>query len=98
MLTHHLKESRIRRTMKKRHKGRALKGTSGLVGNDAFVRDTNIHYSYNSNAQARCLDSIQVNKCLLLLLLLWPSHQNENGHAQEVLSVEGLTPGVAGCC
>ena len=54
----------------------------------------------NCNAQARCLVSIQANQRLLLLLLLRPStwYENENGHAQEVLSVEGLNPGLAGCC
>ena len=38
-----MKESKIRRTMKKRHKGRALKSTNGLVGNDAFARKTQIY-------------------------------------------------------
>ena len=38
-----MKESKIRRTMKKRHKGRALKSTNGLVGNDAFVRETQMY-------------------------------------------------------
>ena len=36
--------------MKKRHKGRALKGTSGLVGNNAFVRETQITLHWQDKA------------------------------------------------
>ena len=50
-----MKESKIRRTMKKRHKGRALKGTNGLVGNDAFVWETQM---YTTPDQVRTLSQV----------------------------------------